>query len=101
MSLFTRLTKPAEDEKKIPVHQFIDALREWDDGAVTRAALIAAFGISVDEETDIDWLKSRYVASANKEKFTQVVEGILRLGERGLLGYDVAATFTARVNGIG
>jgi hypothetical protein len=60
MSLWDRLVPADETTIKIPVHQFMACLGEWDRGKMTRAEIIAAFALSVSEETDLDNLKAKF-----------------------------------------
>lgn len=58
MGLYARLT--ANDLTKISVHRFGAALREWANGGVTRAQVIAAFALTGDEVTELDALAATY-----------------------------------------
>jgi hypothetical protein len=85
MGLLNRLT--GAEQPKLPVHQFQAALFEWELGAVTRADVITAFGITVPEETELDWLKARYldaVTNGKRDEFKQVVDNVLLLAEQSL-----------------
>jgi hypothetical protein len=55
MGLYTRIR--AQDATKITVHRFGAALREWASGGLTRADIIAAFGL-----TGSDVLQATYTA---------------------------------------
>lgn len=96
MSLLDRLI--GSEAPKIGVHQFQAALAEWEDGALTRAEVIAAFAIGAAEETELDWLKARYQAATDKERFKKVLDNVLLLAEAGLV-YDTPAKVQARLLG--
>lgn len=97
MGLFDRLVGDTAGDK-LGVHAFCAALREWEDGQITRADIIVAFALTAEDEADLDWLKGKYLAAADHAVFIDVVEAILILGEEALLGYEVRANFVARVN---
>ena len=94
MALLDRLI--GSEQPKIGVHQFQAALAEWEDGALTRAEVIAAFAIGQAEESELDWLKARYVAAADKERFKKVLDNVLLLAEAGLI-YDTPAKVQSRL----
>ncbi len=86
-----------EGEEKIAIHAFQAALAEWQDGGVTRADVVAAFTITVEEESDLDWLKGRYASASDKNRFAKVVDNVLLLAEAGRI-YTTKASITARLN---
>ena len=98
MPLFEKLV--GSEDPKLAVHQFVAGLHDWEDGVSTRAEIISAFGLSVADEVDLDWLKSKYLASSDKKHFIIVLEGCLCLGEQNLLGYDIKTNFIARITGL-
>lgn len=59
MNLIARLI--GTEDPKLAVHQFTAALGEWERGKMTRAQVIANFGIDVTEEADLDALKAKIV----------------------------------------
>jgi hypothetical protein len=91
MSLFARIT--ANDSTKIGVHRFGAALREWATGSAgfNQASLVAAFGLSSGEETELAAIKSAYDALpsgnatqlANKAAYLNRMEDIFILCETG------------------
>ncbi len=99
MALYERLVLPTTADPKIPVHQFMAAVAEAVRGQVTRAQIITAFGLRVEDEADLDFLITKVgtLAVAEKFEFTRVLHDILLLGETGL-AYNTRALFTARVN---
>ncbi|MFQ5774184.1 MAG: hypothetical protein ACE5GS_06690 [Kiloniellaceae bacterium] len=102
-TLFDRLVgnlSSAEADRKIPVHAFTAALQEWQDGAIARADVVAGFGLVAADDADLDWMKARFAASADKAHFVSVLEQALILAESRLFGYNVKATFAARINGL-
>ncbi len=86
-----------EGKEKIAIHAFQAALAEWQDGGVIRADLVAAFAITADEESDLDWLKGRYAAASDKNRFAKVVDNVLLLAEAGHM-YTTKAAIQARLN---
>lgn len=89
MGLFARLT--ALDETKILVHRFGAALREWADGGLTRAEVIAMFNLTGDDVTQLDALRATYQAMPSgttaavlaKAAFLSRMEDVFELCERG------------------
>jgi hypothetical protein len=60
MGLYARIT--ATDGTKISVHRFGAALREYAAGGVTRAQVIATFGLTGSDVTELDALAATYTA---------------------------------------
>lgn len=60
MGLYARMR--AQDGTKIAVHRFGAALREWANGGLTRAEVIAAFGLTGADVTELDALSATYTA---------------------------------------
>jgi hypothetical protein len=60
MSLWDRLVQADATGPKIPVHQFMAAMGEWERGLMTRAEVITAFGLLAAEEADLDNLKAKF-----------------------------------------
>lgn len=101
MSLYDDLVLGGPDgESKMSVHGFCAALRFWEDGGTDRATLEFEFGIA-ELDADLDFLKSKYTASADKPAFIAKVEQLLILGETHKFGLDTKATFQTAVNAIG
>jgi len=99
MALYERLVLPSAADPKIPVHQFMAAVAEAVRGQVTRAQIIAAFGLRVEDETDLDFLITKVgtLVVAEKFEFTRVLHDILLLAETGL-AYNTRTSFTDRIN---
>ena len=99
MALYERLVLSSETEPKIPVHQFMAAIAEAVRGQVTRAQIITAFELRVEDETDLDFLITKVgtLAVGEKFEFTRVLHDILLLAERGL-AYNTRTSFVDRIN---
>lgn len=97
-SLFDKLV--GNEEPRVSVHGFVAALKEWQDGAVTRADIVQSFGLDAGDESDLDWLKAQAQASADREKFVAALEQVLILGQQRRFGYNVKATAVARVSAL-
>lgn len=100
MSLIDRLSG-VDGANEIATHQFYSALVEWDAGEMTRATIVSHFVLSVDDETDLDWLKGKLDASANKKIFLDRIHNIFLLAEAGFPGYQSEAELVAIINGMG
>lgn len=98
MALLDRLSGASGG--KLPVHQFWGALVEWIEGEITRADVIAAFDLTADDEVELDWLKGKIDASANKPNFMHHIHSLFMLAEGNLFGYEVKATMQARILGL-
>ena len=96
MSLLDRLS--GAEKPKIPVHQFQAAVDLWALGLVTRTNIINEFGLSVAEEGDLDFLKTKFDAALNKQAYIKGLDSLFLLAERKTFGMDVQATFVAAVN---
>ena len=83
VALLDRLTSSGEGPDRIPIHGFVSSLYEWAAGAVTRAQVIAAWSITAEEETELDWLQARYVEAPAGKKISllRVIKNVLYLGE--------------------
>ena len=86
---------------KLPVHQFYSALIEWSEGATTRADIVSYFSLDASDETDLDWLKGKFDASANKREFADRIHGIFMLAESGYPNYQTQTELVAIISGIG
>lgn len=60
MGLFQRIT--AVDSTKISTHRFGAALRQWAAGELTRQQIIDGFGLTAEDITQLDALKTTYDA---------------------------------------
>lgn len=99
MSLIDRLT--GAEMPKIPVHQFWAGMIETSLGEVTVAQFKIYFDITGDDATDFDWLIGKYNASANKERFIELMHAVFLLSEKQTPGYTDQADVVARINRIG
>ena len=59
MSLIERLI--GTEEPKLPVHQLMSALGEWERGKMTRAQVISGFGLTTPEEAELDAIFGKMV----------------------------------------
>lgn len=90
-SLFLRLVKGNEDnpgvvDDGISIHSFLGALNAWQrgelgPGATGRAAVIATFNLTVDDESDLDAIKGWYNGSTDKKAFERVIKDRLYMAE--------------------
>jgi len=105
MALLERLSgyglDPDSGPSKLPAHQFWSAMVELSLGEITVAQLKTFFDLTGDDATDFDWLVGKYQASANKERFVELMHVIFMLGEMGAPRYRTNADLTARINRIG
>ena len=97
MALFEKLVGTALP--KIKIHTFSGSLHLWAKGLITRVQLVARHGLNAGDDADLDFLKNKYDASANKTDFIATIEMLLIQGEdQGGYGLDDKATFVAAVN---
>lgn len=96
MALYDRLK--GGEEPKLPIHSFVAGLAEVQRGVVTRAQFIAAFGITVAEEADLDALinKATSLPAARRHEFRTAMHDWLLLAETGH-AYTTQAAFVNRV----
>ncbi len=68
MGLLNRLR--GSERPRIAAHQFQAAMNEWADGATgfSRATIIAQFGLSAAEETELDAIKAVWNSANNNAK---------------------------------
>ena len=85
---------------KLSVHQFQASLHLWQLGIITRADLISSHDITAAEESDLDFLKTKYVAALNPVEYMKGIDSVLMCAEQGRFGMDVQATFVAAVNSL-
>lgn len=84
MSLLTRLTVPLEGEEKIPSHQFVAVIKEFERGApgVNANSIAAAFNLSASEKSAlIAWYSSQFATGAVSR---ELLHDALLLGESEL-----------------
>jgi len=104
MSLLDRMSGINLDEgndSKIPVHQFYSALVQYFLGRLSEATIKTQFGIV--DGTDLsewNWLKGKFDASLDKERFLLRLNCLFLLAERRLFGYDAKATIQTEINAI-
>lgn len=98
MSLLDRLS--GSEKPKLPVHQFWAALVEWVENEITRQELIDNFGITSEDETELDWLKTKLDASSDKPNFMHHVHSLFMLAEQKRFGYHIKATMQTRILGL-
>ena len=85
-SMFLRLVhgneaNPSVDDA-MSIDVFMAVLNAWERGEVTRAEVIAVFGLTASDESDLDAIKGWYAGSVNKAEFFRVIEGRLLMGQR-------------------
>lgn len=99
MSLFSRLTKPAAGEDKIPAHQFMAAMAELGRGEFTRADIETMFNMTVDEKADFDAFitKAAAIPAARRFEFGRLIHDMLLLAELEL-AYTTQSAFMTRLN---
>lgn len=105
MSLVSRLSGVdlGEDEEKLAVHQFYYCLVELSEGFLTKAEIVSYFSLDAQEESNLDWLISRYNAQPNasaKEKFLLLIHGLFILAEGQVPGYSTTQDLVNRINAI-
>lgn len=100
MGLYNRLVGSTDPDLRIGIHGFVGGLKEWQDGAKTRADIISAWSLSTADESDLDWLKGKYNSAPDKLEFFTVLERILILGSEGKLGYNTKSNFVSRINDV-
>lgn len=98
MSLHGRIIG-GEGIQKINVHAFHGALRLWADNITgyTRVSIIGTYNINAAEETELDWLKSRFVDATDKNQFINDLHILMIHAESKLHGMDNQSTFQAAV----
>jgi len=106
MSLFERLVgieNSNGENPKIGIHAFMGALWDWQDtDPYSRADIITDFNVRPEDEADLDFIKSKYQASADKPRFFRKVKNVLYAGEDdGQRNMNDRATFVAYINSIG
>ena len=103
MSLYDKLT--GVEQPKLPTHQFQAAMSEWADGATgfSRATIISGFGLTLDDEAELDALKVIYDSAntnAKKQRLLKVFDNVMMLAEsqdeHGF--YTTKAEIVARLN---
>ena len=101
MALLDRISgnQPAT-EKKIAVHQFQAAINLWQQGLLTRANIISGFNIASGEESDLDFLKTKYVAALNKPEYMKGLDSVFMLAEQNRFGMETQSTFVAAINAL-
>lgn len=101
MSLLDRLRRI--EKPVINAHGFQAVMSEWSDGAAgfSRATIISAFGLTLDDETELDWLKGVYDSantSAKRLRLRKAFDNILMLLNDNELGfYQTKAEIIARL----
>ena len=99
MSLLDRLI--GIEEPTISVHSFWAGMVELSLGEITAAQLKTYFDLAGQDATDLDWLIGKYQASANKERFLELMHVIFLLAGMDTPGYTTNAEIVARINRIG
>ena len=101
MSLLDRLR--GIENPRINAHGFQAALNEWADGAAgfSRAAIVSQFGLTAEDEAELDILKAHYDdanTSAKQLRLRKTLDNILMLiGDRDLTFYPTNASVNTRL----
>lgn len=84
---------------KISGHQFMAALAELGYGYVTRSQVIAGFGITAEEESDLDWIINKLspMNQLSRAMCLEELHNVILLAEAGLR-YNTRASFVDRIN---
>lgn len=102
MSLLDKLRRI--EKPTLNAHAFQAAMSEWADNAVgfSRATIISAFGLTADDEAELDALKTLYDranTNAKKRRLLRVFDNIMMLVNDNELGfYQTKAEINARLN---
>ncbi len=102
MSLLDRLI--GVESPRINAHGFQAAMSEWVDGAAgfSRATIVAEFGLTLDDEAELDSLKAIYDSantSAKKQRLLKAFDSVVMLaGDRDVTFYKTKAAINARLN---
>ena len=99
MALLERIIG-GESVAKIPVHQFWAAMKEVHLGELTVTQVKTYFNMDVTDQSDFDWLITKYQASTNKDDFIELMHSIFMLAEVNTPNYNNTADLTARINRI-
>lgn len=91
---------PHNGYASLPSHQFTDALYLWASGEITKANVIAAFGLTEGagdaDEVQLDQMAANYSAQPNavaKLEYIHKVEAVLRLYETSRITQAQAKSF--------
>lgn len=102
MSLLDRLI--GTESPRISAHGFQAAMSEWADGAAgfSRATIVAEFSLTLDDETELDAIKSIWDnanTNAKKLRIRKAFDNIVLLAsDRDVSFYNIKADITARLN---
>ena len=99
MALLERL-QGSDGYIKIPTHQFWAAMKEIHLGELTVAQVKSYFNMDASDQTDFDWLISKYQASSNKPDFIELMHSIFMLAEVNSPNYITTTDLTSRINRI-
>lgn len=104
MSLIDRLSGFIDEtEVKLSVNSFHASLYELSEGQLTRNQIAVYFGLSPEEETELDFIIGRYNAQPNanaRAKFVELMRVLFILAEEQAPGYTTNAEIVARINAI-
>lgn len=101
MSLLDKLSRT--ESPPLDAHAFQAAMSEWADGATgfSRASIISAFGLVLDDEAELDALKAIYDSAntnAKKQRLLKTFDNIVMLLNKGDTGwYATKAEINARL----
>ncbi len=101
MSLLNRLQ--GSEQPRINAHGLQAAMSEWSDGAVgfSRATIVTAFGLTVDDETELDQIKAIWDTantSAKRLRMQKTFDNIVLLAsDRDNTFYKVKSDIITRL----
>ena len=98
------LNKLIGTEPRINAHGFQAAMSEWSDGATgfSRVTIITEFGLSTDEETELDTIKAIYDSAntnAKRQRLLKAFDSVVMLaGDRDVTWYKDNPSIMDRLN---
>ncbi len=101
MSLLDRLR--GTEQPRLSAHGFQAAMSEWADGAIgfSRATIIAEFGLTLEDESDLDAIKAIWDTAnttAKKLRLRKAFDSVLMLAsDRDVSFYPDNASIVARL----
>ncbi len=101
MSMLDRLR--GIEQPRLSAHGFQAAMSEWADGAAgfSRASIIAEFGLTLDDEADLDAIKAIWDTANTNAKRLRIRKAfdniVLLVGDRDLSFYPTNASVVARL----
>ena len=105
MALVDRLAGIGTGElvSNISVHTFWAAIYELSKGQVTQQQIINYFDLDAGEQTELNWLVTKYAGlptDAKKAEFVELMHVLFLLASSNVPGYSTNAELVARINAI-